>query len=347
VPILTNAEQVRALLKKMQSAKIAVPCFCSENTYTTEGILTGATKVAESLGLDSVPVYIAVTANYSGRQQLKNYTSLDSIEEGFLAFRSDLERLARDDGPFPKVLVLPNLDHGQPDSDDFLFTGGKGFWACVMYDCSKLPLEENRNRTAEFVKKYRKDYVIEGCVDEIYDRGQGPAGPMRLTQPEQAELFFRETNVDLIVANLGTEHRATKADLKYHSDLARKITSIVGPRVVLHGTSSLSKNDLTSLRRDGIAKVNIWTILETDLAQKMLQFQIKDIGKVLSKEQIQSLVEQGWLGKKALEHSKANNPSLGYMTEVYRRGKIKVPVVAELVEEYFMVFGYGDLKSPA
>ena len=52
MPLLNNAEDIRGLLKKLRDKKIAVPCFCTENTLTTEGILTGAAKVSQSLALD-------------------------------------------------------------------------------------------------------------------------------------------------------------------------------------------------------------------------------------------------------------------------------------------------------
>ena len=60
-----------------------------------------------------------------------------------------------------------------------------------------------------------------------------------LTDPDAAERYYRATGVDLIVANLGTEHRADAATLRYHGELARKITRRIGPRLCLHGTSSV------------------------------------------------------------------------------------------------------------
>lgn len=341
MPLLSNAKRIRALLEEFQSKRIAIPCFCSENTYTMEGILAGASRVSQSLGLDTVAVFIAVTANYPGRQQLKNYTSLGSIEEGFIAFRSDLERLSRPDGPFANVLVVPSLDHGQCDEDELLFEEGKDFWGCVMYDCSGLSLDENRKRTAEFVKKHKDDYIIEGCVDEIVESGE--PGKMQLTDPEQARIFWEETGVDLMVVNLGTEHRATKSELKYHGDLAREISSLVGNKLVLHGTSSLTEEDLPKLADDGVCKVNIWAALETEAAQKMTEGHIRNIGKILSKEQIQALFEDGWLGEKAVEHSRENGPALEHMTEVHRRNELKVPTISRLVEQYFLSFGYEKL----
>jgi fructose/tagatose bisphosphate aldolase len=339
--LLSDAKRIRALLKEFQSRKIAVPCFCSENTYTMEGILAGARRVSQSLGLETVAVFIAVTANYPGRQQLKNYTSLGSTEEGFIAFRSDLERLARSDGPFANVVVIPSLDHGQCDEDEFLFEEGKDFWGCVMYDCSGLSLDENRKRTAEFVKKHKDDYIIEGCVDEIVESGE--TDKMQLTDPKQAKVFLEQTGVDLMVVNLGTEHRATRSELKYRGDLARQISSSVGNKLVLHGASSLTENDLPKLADDGICKVNIWAVLETEAARSMAQAHIRNIGRMLSEEQIQAFFEDGWLGEKTVQHSRQHGPALDYLTEVYRRNELKVPIVSRLVEQYFLALGYEIL----
>jgi fructose/tagatose bisphosphate aldolase len=211
-----------------------------------------------------------------------------------------------------------------------------------MYDCSGLSLDENRKRTAEFVKKHKDDYIIEGCVDEIVESGE--KDKLQLTDPKQARIFLEDTGVDLMVVNLGTEHRATKSELKYHGDLAREISSLVGNKLVLHGTSSLTEEDLPKLADDGICKVNIWAVLETEAAQNMVEAHIRNIGKILSTEQIQALFEDGWLGEKAVQDSQEHGPTLEYMTEVYRRNELKVPTIARLVEQYFLALGYEKFK---
>lgn len=339
--ILNDPQQIRALLDDLSEKQISVPCFCTENTFTIEGVLQAATTFADRYGLDEIPLFIAVTANYSGRQQLKNYTHANSTEEGFLAFRSDIERLARKEGPYPKVQVMPTLDHGQPEADQFLFEQGRDFWACVMFDASALSLQQNRQKTAAFVKQYRDDFIIEGCVDEIVESGE--AEKMQLTDPAQAKRFLEETNVDLMVVNLGTEHRATKSELKYHGDLAREISAVVGNNLVLHGTSSLAENDLPKLAKDGIRKVNIWTILETDTTQKMAQDLIENIGSILPASSIDGLVERQLFGKRIAEKVVGKSPDLDFLTEVYRRSQIKVPNVATLVERYLELFNYSRL----
>ena len=49
------------------------------------------------------------------------------------------------------------------------------------------------------------------------------------------------------------------ADLKYHSDLAKKISEITGPKLILHEISSVGTVQVRNLFSDGVAKVNIWT----------------------------------------------------------------------------------------
>jgi fructose/tagatose bisphosphate aldolase len=334
--LLNSPAEIRKVLKKYADRRVSIPCFCAENTFTMEGILVGAQNTAKKHRLSEAVVFVAATGNYHGRQQLKNYTSLDSTEEGFLAFKSDLERLGRTGGQFDNVVAIPSLDHGQSVDDDYLFEAGKGFWGCVMYDCSMMPLEKNRAMVAEFVRHHRDDYIIEGCVDEITESGDGN---MKLTSPQEAKRFLDETGVDLLVVNLGTEHRATAAQLRYRGDIAKSIYALTGYKLVLHGTSSLSQDDLKSLPADGIAKVNIWTVLETATTQKMFEEMLGHVGNILPQAKVEQLASQGWLGAKSVEHACAHKPSLDYLTEVYRRSQFKVPMVAAMVENFLTTLG--------
>ena len=69
---------------------------------------------------------------------------------------------------------------------------------------------------------------MEGACDEIVDATGNDKS--ELTTPEKAEEYFNETGVDLIVANLGTEHRASAKDLKYYGDYAKKIKEKIGTK---------------------------------------------------------------------------------------------------------------------
>ncbi len=335
MPMIIDPSRSRSILSRYREKRIPIPCFGAENTFTVEGILKGALSVAEARGCD-VTVFVAATGRYHGRRQLENYCSLKDTGEGFLAFRDDLRRMTRSGGPFERVNVIAALDHGQPGLDDDLFEEGKGFWGCVMYDCSTLPPAENREKTAGFVKQNGAHYLVEGCVDEITESGDGKTG---LTDPEQAENYLQETGVDLMVANLGTEHRATEAELRYRGDLARKISERCGNKLVLHGASSLSPDDLSTLGADGIGKVNIWTVLERKPTQDLAVELIRNITKILPASERDLLVQLGLLGESFAGLSE-EKPALSFLTEVYRRDTIKVPGVARIVEGFMRAFGF-------
>ena len=82
-----------------------------------------------------------------------------------------------------------------------------------------------------------------------------------LSDPRRVGQFVERTGVDLVVPNLGTEHRtASDVPLEYRRDIAREISKLVGPIQALHGTSSLGDR-LETVGSDGICKVNFYTAM--------------------------------------------------------------------------------------
>jgi fructose/tagatose bisphosphate aldolase len=229
-------------------------------------------------------------------------------------FLADISVLTSKGSPFEKLNVMIHLDHTQWDSDKELLDWDMNLFSMIMYDASALPFDENIRLTARFIESRGKDIVVEGACDEIVDA----TGDERsdLTTPEQAIKYLTMTGADFIVANLGTEHRASAADLKYHGDLAREISRLTGPKLVLHGTSSVGNDQIKNLFNDGIAKVNIWTILERNTAPVLLEDMIRNASKVTGKEKAEKMLTDGLLGQKADSSSKA---SLSHYTTVYRQ----------------------------
>jgi fructose/tagatose bisphosphate aldolase len=197
----------------------------------------------------------------------------------------------------------------------------------IMYDASALPFEDNIKLTAEFIEKHGHEIVIEGACDEIVD-ATGDTRP-ELTTPEQAIRYLNQTRADFIVANLGTEHRASAADLKYHGDLAREISKLTGTKLVLHGTSSVGNDQVKNLFNDGIAKVNIWTILERNSAPVLFEDMVKNASKITGADKTEAMVKAGLLGERTDRKSKA---ALSHYTTVYRQdivfGEMKKIVLA-------------------
>jgi len=337
MPIITNGEQAREILNGIMERGASIPCFCTESVYTTEAIFSGARSYKENHNIEGkLPLIIAFTASYEDRQQLKNYTGLQDFREGIFAVKSDIERLSRKDGPYPDLDIIIHLDHAQPGEDDWIIEEYGDWLSSVMWDCSKYSMKDNISMVRKFVSKNKNRFIIEGAVDEIYNYSTTNE-PMevidRITDPGTAEQYYRETGVDLIVANLGTEHRRTEGTVAYHGEEARLISQEVGRRLVLHGTSSLNEEEIKHLAADGIVKVNLWGNLEAKPGKELLTKLIKEMEHQLSKSQVEELVSAGYLDKSML--SGTYKPSIHYLTEKYRRDEIYLPEATRIIQYFY------------
>jgi len=335
--IIRDGENARDILKEVSDHGRSLPCFCTESVYTTEAIFRGAKHFKDQKNIPGqLPLIIAFTASYEDRQQLKNYTGLGDFREGMLAVKADIERLSRHDGPYQDLDVIVHLDHAQPGSDQWILEEYSDIISSVMWDCSHLSMEDNISTMKAFTKTYKSRFVIEGAVDEIYNYNAANirAGVVdKITDPELAERYFFETGCDLIVANLGTEHRRTEGTVEYHQKVARQITGLIGRKLVLHGSSSLETKDFSALAEDGILKVNLWGKLESEPGKKLAENIIRELENQLSTDQVSRLIEEGFLsqGMSRLSY----RPSIHYLTEKYRRDEIYLPRAAGIVQEVY------------
>ncbi len=314
MPLILERQQVLDIYAKAAERKWVIPTFNTENLTTTEAILSAALDYSRKTGKPDLPVTIGITNQYSHRSQSVYYTHTRQWDIGLKLFLADIEVLTSKGSPFEKLNVMIHLDHTQWDSDKALLEWDMNRFSMIMYDASALPFDENIERTAEFIARCGKDIVVEGACDEIVDA----TGDERsdLTTPEQAVKYLNQTGADFIVANLGTEHRASAADLKYHGDLARDISRLTGTKLVLHGTSSVGNDQVRNLFSDGIAKVNIWTILERNTAPVLFEDMVRNAAKVTGSAKTEQMISNGLLGEKADRNSKA---SLSHYTTVYRQ----------------------------
>lgn len=337
MPIITNGEQAREIMNSFIESSSSLPCFCTESVYTTEAIFKGCKTFKDENSIKGqIPMMIAFTASYKDRQQLKNYTGLADPREGILAVKSDIERLARDDGPYSDLDVIVHLDHAQPGTDNWIIEGFQDFISSVMWDCSHFSIKDNIRMMKNFKDQYRSDFIIEGAVDEIYNYNASNerTGVIdHITSAATALDYYQKTGVDLMVANLGTEHRRTEGTVEYHGKEAREISTLVGRRLVLHGTSSLDTKDLGSLSADGIVKVNLWGNLESVPGKRLAEQIIKELEHQLSREKIEELINGKYLDHNML--SMSFKPSIHYLTEKYRRDEIYLPVAISIVKQFY------------
>ncbi len=329
MPLILERNNVLDVYAKAAAKKWVIPTFCTENLTTTEAILAAAKDYADRIGMRDLPVTIAITNQYSHRSQSVNYTHTKKWDIGLKLFMADVEVLTSKGSPYEGLSVMTHLDHTQWDADAELLEWDMGKFSMIMYDASSLPLEQNIEKTARFTAAQGRNIVIEGACDEIVDA----TGDKRteLTTPEKADDYLRRTGVDYIVANLGTEHRASAAELKYHGDMARAISRITGAKLVLHGTSSVSNEQVRNLFGDGIAKVNIWTTLERDSSPVLFEDMLKNAAKIVGSDAVKAMQRHGLLGAGIRAEGKA---SIDCYTTLYRQD-IVFNKMKEIAGNYF------------
>ena len=330
MPIILGKSNVTEIYNQAAKRRWVVPTFCAENQMTIEAVLAACQAKAEELQI-RVPIAIAMTGNYSHRPQARFYAASRNARTGFELFLGDCEVLARTSGDYPDVDVLTHFDHGQFIDDQELLSGDLSRFSSVMFDASASSWEVNLTKTAEFVRSHGSELLVEGAADEIVDA----TGSVRaeLTSPERAEEFVDRTGVDMVVANLGTEHRASAAECKYQPEVAKEISNRIGPKLVLHGASSVPVRQLESLFRDGVCKVNIWTILERDTSPELLRQMILHADKVAGPKS-QELFDSGYLGERVPVGGQAN---IAYFTSAWRN-EIVGEGMRRIVEDYLSLW---------
>jgi len=155
-----------------------------------------------------------------------------------------------------------------------------------------------------------------------------------LTTPDMAARYISETGVDIIVANLGTEHRSSGANLFYHRELACEITKRTGTCLCLHGTSSVPVDKLALLFDDGIRKVNIWTAFERDSSAPLFQKMLENASKIIGRDKAEKLVAEQLLGSNAGRHK---DSSVHFYTTTYRQD-IVFQCMKEKIINYLKTF---------
>jgi fructose-bisphosphate aldolase class II len=159
------------------------------------------------------------------------------------------------------IPVAVNLDHGDK-YEDILKTMRKGVTS-VMVDRSNLPYKENVAQVKEIVKiAHAMGISVEAELGHV---GQGSQyqidGSTALTNPEEAENYVKETNVDALAIAIGTAHGPYSGVPVIHFDLLEKINSVVDIPLVLHGGSGTGLDNISKACKLGINKVNIHTDL--------------------------------------------------------------------------------------
>ena len=159
------------------------------------------------------------------------------------------------------VPVALHLDHGTSFAQ--VMNCVRNNFTSVMIDGSQLSLEDNIALTKKVVEAVRPLGIsveaelgkIGGTEDDI----SVSAEDALFTDPNEAEIFVRETQVDALAVAIGTAHGQYKGVPKLDFDRLEEIRKRVDIPIVLHGSSGVPDEDIRKAISLGVSKVNIDT----------------------------------------------------------------------------------------
>ncbi|MER7557719.1 class II fructose-bisphosphate aldolase [Nocardioides sp. NPDC126508] len=134
-------------------------------------------------------------------------------------------------------------------------------FSSVMYDASQLPYEENLTRTAAVVRRcHDRGAHVEAELGEVGGKN-GVHAPGVRTDPDEAAAYVAGTGVDALAVAVGSSHKMTTRDAALDEVLIAQLRRTVPVPLVLHGSSGVSDEGLTSAIAAGMTKINIATQL--------------------------------------------------------------------------------------
>lgn len=172
-----------------------------------------------------------------------------------------------------EVPVTLHLDHC-PDRAVISECLERG-WNSVLFDASRLPVQENMRQTIEVVAEARRFGAhVEGEIESItgVEDGIGSDEKAQQQELEVALDFLRNTKVDVFAPAIGNAHGSYKTEPVLDFDRVSKIVEAHPIPIALHGGSGLSDEQFHNLIARGCAKVNISTALKEKYMMSSLAF---------------------------------------------------------------------------
>lgn len=171
------------------------------------------------------------------------------------------------------VPVALHLDHC-PDREVISECLAKG-WNSVLFDASKLTVEENRSQCIEVVAEARRfGAAVEGEIEGIQgvedDIGSDGAGTIRSL--DVAVDFIRATGVDCFAPAIGNAHGMYKSTPTLDGQRVSDIVAATPIPIALHGGTGMTPEQFHDLIARGCAKVNISTALKIRFMQSGYDF---------------------------------------------------------------------------
>lgn len=237
------------VLKRAQQEHFAVPLFDTFDMNSTDGMFLAMEE-------KKAPTIVAM---YESSMQRPN-------ARAFAAYI----RTRAEDCSVPVSLML---DHGT-SFEQCIKAISFGF-TDVMFDGSKLPLEENIRISRQVAQAAHAVGI--GCEAELGLVGRGSdyadqeVRRKGYTDPDIVDEFISKTGVDFLAIAIGTAHGLYEGEPSLDLELLREIRSRVDLPLVLHGGSGCTDEQFRAVVREGIQKINVATELYATTGKRLVK----------------------------------------------------------------------------
>jgi tagatose 1,6-diphosphate aldolase GatY/KbaY len=240
----------KEILQDAYQNHYAVGAFGAHNLEIIKAVITGAEKMDAPVILQTTPG----TIKYVGIHYMKAMVEAAAEKA--------------------KVPIAVHLDHG--DSFDTVIKCIRAGYTSVMIDGSHLPYNENIHVVKKVVEAaHAANVPVEaelGTIGGVEDDLVVEESATLYTDPELAEQFVLETQIDSFAPAFGTAHGMYKQEPKLHFDLLNEIHSRTDCPLVMHGASGVPVESVQHALNYGIAKVNFSTELKDAFAEALRQY---------------------------------------------------------------------------
>lgn len=186
-----------------------------------------------------------------------------------------------------KVDLFLHLDHGS--KIELIKTVIKSGFDSVMFDGSKLPLDQNITISSELRKLAHKHSVVFeaeiGCIGGQEDFTNSSSFK---TNPAEALMFQDQVKPDMLAVAIGNIHGVLTKDEQLDFSLLAKIQQTIKAPIVLHGCSNRAAQEYKVAISEGVVKINI----DTELRQAFVEGVKKSIRHSIDPREILKSAEE-------------------------------------------------------
>lgn len=172
-----------------------------------------------------------------------------------------------------EVPVSLHLDHC-PERSVITDCLRKG-WNSVLFDASRLPVEENLCQVIEVVAEARAvGGHVEGEIEAITGVEDG-IGSDEVAERESLEVavdFIERSGVDVFAPSIGNAHGVYVAEPQLDAQRVTDLVEATNIPIALHGGTGMTDEQFKDLIARGCAKVNISTALKVTFMKANLDF---------------------------------------------------------------------------